>query len=73
VAVRVGVFLSGLASVLLLVWTAYAFLVGPEWFVVILIYAALYWGAALAVIWLGVFVFRVIAMAFRVLDEPKQL
>lgn len=68
-AVRIGVMLSGLAVVIVLVLSVRALVVASEWWLVILIYAGLYVGAALAVIWLGVFVVHVIVKGVRLMDE----
>ena len=63
--------LSGLAILIVSVLTVRALIAASEWWLVILIYAGLYIGAALAVVWLGVFVVYVIAKGVRVLGEGK--
>ncbi|MBA2642949.1 MAG: hypothetical protein H0U82_08490 [Actinobacteria bacterium] len=45
---------------------------GPEWWVVILIYVGFFAGAALAFIWLGVFVVYVIGYAWSVLNDTRR-
>lgn len=67
-AVRIGVLLSGVAVLLVTIFSLYALIVGPEWFSVILIYAGLYVAGALVVIWLGVFVAHVIAKGVRLME-----
>jgi hypothetical protein len=62
-----GVMLSGIAVLIVFMFSVYALIVGPESFLAILIYTGLYVGAALAVIWVGVFVAHVIAKGVRLM------
>lgn len=73
VAVRIGVFLSGLAVVILCMWAVTWLILASEWWLVILFYLGIFILVALAVTWLGVFVVRVIAKAIRVTEETRQL
>jgi hypothetical protein len=68
-AVRIGAALSLFAVLLVIIWAAIALAVSPEWWLVIFIYVGLLAGAALAVIWLGVFIAYVIGYGARVLGS----
>ena len=68
-AVRLGVALSGLAVLVVTISAVRALLAASEWWLVILIYAGLYALAALAVIWLGVFVLYVIVKGLRLIGN----
>jgi hypothetical protein len=67
----IGVILSGFAVVIVALLTVWALVVASEWWPVILIYAGLYMGAALAAIWLGVFVIHVVVKGVRLMNEGK--
>jgi hypothetical protein len=68
----IGLTLSAFAFVIVLVVTVWALAVAAsEWWPLILIYAGLYMGGALAVIWLGVFVIHVIVKGVRLMNEGK--
>lgn len=63
--------LSGLALFIVIVLTVWALIAASEWWLVILIYAGFYIGAALAVIWLGVFIVHVIVKGVRLMSEGE--
>jgi hypothetical protein len=69
--VRLGVLVSGLAVVVVLVWTISFLVLAGEWWPFILMYAGFLIGVALAVIWLAALVLHVIIKGVGLMhDEP---